>query len=113
MSRSVNRRAMCPFFQEEAGCENMPPKMREAQRRVREKRQRCEGLTPDGKIFVGFNSKEERDGHRESFCYTYCWEGCPVAMMLLEEHGVRTIRGHRIEKQKEAAFAEIDLSSFL
>ena len=93
MSRNVDKRAICPFFQEEAGCENMPQRMREAHMGACSKRQRCEGLTPGGKIFLEFEGKKDRDDHRESFCYTYCWEGCPVAVMLLEEHGVRTCRG--------------------
>lgn len=68
----------------------MPPPMREAHRRACEKRQRCEGLVASGKIFLEFESKKERDEYREDFCYTYCWEGCSVASMLMELHGAKT-----------------------
>lgn len=89
MSRNIDKRAICPFFQEEAGCENMPAKVKEAHRGMCARRQRCEGLVPGGKIFVEFESQKQRDEHREDFCYTYCWRGCAVASMLLELYGVR------------------------
>ena len=114
MSRNVDKRAICPFFQEEAGCENMPPPMREAHQRTCEKRQRCEGLVASGKIFLEFESKKERDEYREDFCYTYCWEGCYVAAMLLELHGAKA----SVERNKAvippiAEQTDINITDFL
>jgi hypothetical protein len=88
MSRNIDKRAICPFFQEEAGCENMPEPMKEVHKRACAKRIRCEGLTRGGKIFLEFESASEKKQHLESFCYDRCWEGCPMAEMLLAGYGI-------------------------
>ena len=84
-SSGIDKRAMCPFFIEEAGCGNLSPAMKTAREKVLKQRIRCEGLTPGGNIHVEFKSKAERDEHRENYCYTMCYNACPVAAMLWEQ----------------------------
>lgn len=82
----TDKRAMCPFYIEESGCGTLTPRMRAAHRRLTRRRIRCEGLTQGGKIYVEFPTEEERREYAESFCYSRCWGGCPVAQMLGEQY---------------------------
>ena len=86
MGRGMDKRAMCPFFIEEPGCGKLTPKLKAAHRRLCGRRIRCEGLTAKGKIYIEFPTEEERREHTESFCYSRCWQGCPMAQMLNEQY---------------------------
>ena len=82
MSRNVDVRAKCPFFQEEASCAGLTPRAKIAHEYLKKCRIRCEGLRPGGKIFLEFEDPRERDEHYENFCVSECWRGCPLAQML-------------------------------
>lgn len=89
MSRNIDKNAVCPFFVEESGCANMPDKIKEGHKLLCSCRIRCEGLVPGSKLFLEFNSHTERNEHKDNFCYDRCWEGCPVAQILLEQYGLK------------------------
>lgn len=86
MSRNVNICVECPFFVEEPGCDKLSGAAKRARDIQLSKRIRCEGIHKGGKIFLEFASKAERDEHRENFCYSNCWQGCPIANMLYENY---------------------------
>ena len=82
MSRNIDVKVKCPFYQEEPSCDALPERARRWRKHVTRRRIRCEGLTPEGKIFLEFKSPEERTEHYNNFCTSECWRGCPLAQML-------------------------------
>lgn len=85
----TNKRVVCPFYIEEPSCANMTPRVKAAHARLMRKRIRCEGICPGGKIYLEFGCQREKEGYLESFCYTNCWQGCPVAIMLLMQYDAK------------------------
>ena len=87
---------ICPFFVSEPACGKMSKQRKAAHEALVRKRIRCEGITPGGKTFVEFRTPDEKKEHRESFCESKCYQGCPVAQMLLEQHEIKT---HKITQK--------------
>lgn len=88
MSRNVDVRAICPFFEEEPSCGHSI-KQHKAHERIAKRRIRCEGLSPGGKILLEFSSEREKREHCENFCYSKCWRGCPLAQVLMDNYEKR------------------------
>lgn len=73
---STDKSAICPFFKEISWKDGDKSRI---QRQIK-----CEGLSEAGSIFVTFNTIEERNSHREDFCRSVCYRGCPISIMLNE-----------------------------
>lgn len=71
---ATDKSAICPFFKEISWKDGDKSKV--------QKQIKCEGLSEGGLIYLTFNTREERNSHREDFCRSACYEGCPIAIML-------------------------------
>ena len=89
MSRGGDERVICPFFVIEPTCGEMSKQRKAAHEALVKKRIRCEGITPGGKIYAEFRNPDEKKEHMENFCESKCYEGCPVAQMLLAQYGMK------------------------
>ena len=76
---------ICPFFKTPAtNGSSRNRKSAAALNREKKKKIVCEGLQKDSVLTQEFKSREERDKHKESFCASLCWRGCPIAIALME-----------------------------
>lgn len=85
---ATDKSAICPFFKEISWKDGDKSRV---QRQIK-----CEGLSEGGFLYLTFNTIEERNSHREDFCRSACYEGCPIAIMLNDTK-------YPVEKEKTPA----------
>lgn len=69
MKRYMSSEVICPFYHNEDGCSIY-----------------CEGIAEDGTTHSIFPSGECKQRHKERFCLTYSYGGCPVAKFADEKY---------------------------
>lgn len=91
MRFEYEKNIICPFFLPQhisGSCKDGEERERLVRKRMR--CIKCEGVYEDTFIFLDFNSESAKEEHRRSFCTSYGWETCPIAIMLKnEKYGVQ------------------------